>query len=225
MSKNAVKSNIVSLAKKLGRLEMIHFEAEKALKGFASPNKKIFDLVKSGELLKVKRGVYRLNSELIESIKPSEEILAQLLHGPSYISSEWALAYYGLIPEMVPNVTSVTIGRKMNIKTSAGIFEYQHLPLEKYSFGFLEEKIHRNSFLLATPLKAVVDLVYFRLEKKEILSEQDKIAFFESNYRIDTLSLCKKISFEELITAKKIYKRVSSVNQILDYIYKFGGFK
>ncbi|MBF5059620.1 hypothetical protein [Candidatus Neptunochlamydia vexilliferae] len=72
----------------------------------------------------------------------SLEILANKIYGPSYVSLEYALAYYGMIPEHVVEVTSVTSKRKRLYNTPVGRFSYTPIPLSLYGVGFtlLEEK-------------------------------------------------------------------------------------
>ena len=77
------------------------------LAGYARPNDKISELVRVGMLTRLKKGLYTLsdNSQL------SKELVANHLHGPSYVSCHWALSYHGLLPEAVSSVSSICIDR------------------------------------------------------------------------------------------------------------------
>ena len=72
--------------------------------------------VKSGYLLKLRRGVYTF-AEPYRKIEPHPFLIANHLQRGSYVSFQSALAYYDLIPEHVPVVTSATTGRPETVKT------------------------------------------------------------------------------------------------------------
>ena len=68
------------------------------------PSKKVQSLEKSGELIRLKRGLYVVNPEI--SGKPiCAPLCANHIYGPSYVSLRWALRWYGLIPEQVHRMT------------------------------------------------------------------------------------------------------------------------
>lgn len=80
---------------------------------YKSVNNKISELEKSGKIIRLKKGMYVVSSK--ESGKLlSMELIANHIYGPSYVSMESALCYYGLIPE------SVYIMRSMTTKHSKG---------------------------------------------------------------------------------------------------------
>ena len=91
--------------------------------GYKRPNDKIEYMIKQGGLKTLKRGVYIYVSPYTENIV-SKEIIANNLYGPSYISFDYALYYYGLIPESVYELTSATISRSKNFKTDFGVFRW-----------------------------------------------------------------------------------------------------
>jgi predicted transcriptional regulator of viral defense system len=217
MAKKDTITNILALTKKLGRLEMSHYELERALENYENPNKKIFDLIKAGDLLRIQRGHYRLNQELTD-IPPASEIVAQMLHGPSYLSLEWALAHYGLIPERVETITSVTLKRKRILHTPVGTFEYQHLTPSKYALGFTQEKLRKNSYLIATPLKALIDLIYFRVSKNQKLSQDEIEELLMKDYRVDGPSLRKRTNRKDILSLKAAYRRSLTIVSVLDWM-------
>src|SRR3989338_10366267 len=81
---------------------------------------------KQGLVLKLKKGFYILNED-DRKINPSRAFIANQLVSPSYVSTEYALSFYGLIPEKTEDVTSVTTKKTVVIKNSLGVFRYQHL--------------------------------------------------------------------------------------------------
>ena len=129
------------------------------LKDYKRPFDKISELVKNELLTPVKRGLYVAGNRLrIE--RPGTFLLANHLHGPSYVSLESALAYYGMIPERVYETTSVTTASTKTFSSAVGRFSYQHIPLPYYSFGITIAALSpRQSVQMASPEKALCDKI------------------------------------------------------------------
>lgn len=180
------------LQKLLGRGEFDHVLLASVLKqmGYAAPTKKIHELMKAGVLRGIKKGLYIFSPEYADG-PVSKEVLANLIYGPSYISLEYALAYYGLIPERVETVTSVTPKRNKAFQTSVGSFTYRKLGSEKYREGveLVSIKPSRTVFM-ASPEKALLD--YIVLNKvRGIKSVGDARNFLQEDLRIDSESWMK----------------------------------
>jgi predicted transcriptional regulator of viral defense system len=135
-----------------------------ALAGLAGERGNVRDRVsrwmKSGELVGVVPGIY-VTAQEFRKRPVSLEILANKIFGPSYVSFEYVLSRAGLIPEGVRTVTSATPKRNRDFDTPLGRFSYRHLPAAAYSFGWTREELGDGSgFLIATPEKALLDLLY-----------------------------------------------------------------
>ncbi|OGP61657.1 MAG: hypothetical protein A2V65_04215 [Deltaproteobacteria bacterium RBG_13_49_15] len=127
------------------------------LRGYARPRDKISTLLKSGTIIRVKKGLYAFG-EAYRRMPVSREILANLIYGPSYISLDYALQYHGMIPEHVETVTSVTSGRSRSFNTPFGIFIYRRISVSAFQIGMDRVSLdHDKSFLIATPEKALAD--------------------------------------------------------------------
>jgi predicted transcriptional regulator of viral defense system len=127
------------------------------LKGYKRPLDKLGELVREGYLLQAKRGIYIPGPEL-KMAGPEPFLLANYLVGPSYVSLDTALSYWGLIPERVYEISSVTTARPRTIRTAAGRFSYQRLHLPYYSFGIKQVALTtRQTALVASPEKALCD--------------------------------------------------------------------
>ena len=86
----------------------------------------------------MKKGLYIFGEEYRR--KPySREILANLIYGPSYISLDYALQHYGLIPERVEAITSVARGRSRKFSTPIGLFTYRMIPLNAFRIGMKQQ--------------------------------------------------------------------------------------
>jgi hypothetical protein len=129
------------------------------LKEYKRPFDKIHELVKAGQLLAVKKGLYVLGPAL-DLPRPESFLLANHLWGPSYVSLESALSYWGLIPERVFETTSVTTKSSKTYKTPAGRFSYYRAPLPYYAFGIQSVALsEKQQVLIASPEKALCDKV------------------------------------------------------------------
>lgn len=111
--------------------------------------------IKEGFFLRLKRGIYTLKTDL-----PSEEEIANVLYKPSYISFEYALAYYNLLPEMSYTITSVTTKPTRLFTASGKSFSYKTIKKEAFT-GYVLVKQDAKSFLIAEKEKALVDYLYF----------------------------------------------------------------
>lgn len=169
-----------------------------------------------GMVIKLRRGLYALN-ENDRKIHPSRIFLANALYSPSYVSTEYALGYYDLIPEKVEDVTSVTSKNVKQFKNPFGTFIYQHLKTDLF-FGF-EEILDDNKLPvhIAEPEKAILDFIYLNLTD---FKNKDRDVFALS-YRLQNLDLLKKSKL--LVFAKRYNKAVLAVaNNLLNYIKEIG---
>lgn len=163
------------------------------LGNYSSPNDKISSLMASGDIIQIKKGLYVV-SEDYRSKKISKEIIANLIFGPSYLSLDFALSYYGIIPERVAITTSITTKRGKNFSTTFGNFYYIHASYEYYSIGISHEKIEdKFNFLIASPEKALCDKIVFT-KKLHLNNIQSMQKFLFEDLRID-LHHIKSLNF------------------------------
>jgi hypothetical protein len=114
--------------------------------------------VKDGRLLQLRRGLYAL-APPYRKVKPHPFLVANRLVRGSYVSLQCALAYHGVIPEHVPVTTSVTTGRPQRRENALGSFAYHHVRPELLTGCRLERLGDGQEALVATPAKALADLV------------------------------------------------------------------
>jgi len=129
------------------------------LKEYQRPRDKITALLKRRDIIRVKKGIY-IFGERYARQPFSKEVLANMIFGPSYVSLDYALHYYGLIPERVETVTSVTPNQNRRFSTPVGLFTYRKIPLSAYPIGIDQIEIEGRRFLMATPEKALCDKLY-----------------------------------------------------------------
>jgi predicted transcriptional regulator of viral defense system len=113
--------------------------------------------IASGDIIQLRRGVYSLGKRY-QRDPPNLHELAQRIYSPSYISLETALSHHGWIPEAAYTVTSVCAKRSTEFETAFGIFSYTRIP--RFTFVGVDRVIQgRSVYLMATPIKALIDYV------------------------------------------------------------------
>jgi hypothetical protein len=115
--------------------------------------------VKAQRLLQLRRGLYAL-APAWRKVEPHPFLVANRMQRGSYVSLQSALAHHGVIPEHVPVVTSVGPGRPETVRNSLGAFQFNHLA-GKLLFGYFRVEVAPRQFaFVASPEKALLDLVY-----------------------------------------------------------------
>jgi hypothetical protein len=129
------------------------------LKGYKRPFDKINELVRQEILTPVKNGLF-IPGIKTKITKPEPFLIANHLWGPSYVSLESALAYWGYIPERVFEISSVTVKSAKTYLTKAGRFSYLHASLPYYSLGIISISLtKKQTVMIASPEKALCDKI------------------------------------------------------------------
>ena len=181
------------------------------------PNEKVRALEKDGQLIRLKRGLYVVSSEV--SGKPVNACLcANHIYGPSYVSQQWALRWYGLIPERVYTMTSVTTKRTRMFENSLGRFTYEQVKPEYFAIGINNVEEDGVTFLMASPEKALCDFILhdtylpqqsvkglWQYLEEDIRFDVDELATFD----VSIIEACAKSGRKENILNNliKILKR------------------
>lgn len=140
--------------------------------------------LKRKDIISLKRGLY-ISSDFYNKNKGNTSYLfylANILRKSSYISSWTALQYYNLTTEIIYTITSVTPKITKNYKTKVGTFSYQSIK-EDLFFGSSLNK-DSFSFFIASPSKALFDLLYFKTRQFKNL-ELKNINLLIEELRID----------------------------------------
>ena len=159
---------------------------------------------KKGYIIALRNGCYTFNDFLG---KPDYAYLfANKMYQPSYVSLHSALAFYGLIPEAVVQITSVSSLKTAFFSNSFGEFSYKSLKNE-LMFGYeLKPMDKRRCFLFATPEKSILDLLYLYpfYNKEQELSELR----FDESFMNDDLNVERLNEFTDNFKSKTLRKRV-----------------
>ena len=153
------------------------------LAGYGNPSMKASSLIKGGDIIRVKKGLY-VFGEAYRRRPYSRELLANLIYGPSIVSSDYMLSRYGLIPEAVYALTSVTFKRAKVFKTPLGEFIYSQVPRKYSSAGIRRVEFKGGAFLAASPERALADKI--REDAGNVFSSQKEAAeYLFEDLRLD----------------------------------------
>ncbi|PKP37028.1 MAG: hypothetical protein CVT97_07220 [Bacteroidetes bacterium HGW-Bacteroidetes-14] len=172
---------------------------------YSFPQNKIANLEREGKIVRLKRGQYIVSDKISRELI-SPELIANHIYGPSYVSMESALRFYGLIPEQVFSVRSMTTNRSRRFTNSIGIFEYITVNERYYSVGIKQQIVEdRYTFLIASPEKALCDMITAtpRLKLQSVKAMQ---IYLEEDLRFDITRLeefNKEVIAECIQTGKK----------------------
>ena len=157
----------------------------------------ILNNVKKGLFFKLRNNLY-----LLKDSRPPHYYIANKLYEPSYVSLETALSRYGIIPETVYAITSVTAKATREYNTPIGSFMFQRIKKQAYT-GYGLKEIDGWKAFVAEPEKALADHLYFVDLKKKLLN--------------DRLNL-KNIDKLKLIAFVKLYGRPGML-ELVNHIY------
>ncbi len=146
---------------------------------YSNINQKISLETTKGNLMRVKRGLYT------DDLWIDAPVISNVCYSPSYISYEYALSYYGLIPERVSVYTSAVFGKKNNkrYQLNETCFEYKSVPDEVYPYGIKFLKNENDvTYKIASKEKALCDELYSKYPVRNIADI--KMMLFE-DLRID----------------------------------------
>ncbi|MBM3145977.1 MAG: hypothetical protein FJ010_13620 [Chloroflexi bacterium] len=193
------------------------FETALLLAGEVNPDIVRLQLTRwtnSGRIYQLRRGLYAI-APPYQKVKPHPFLIANRMQRASYVSRQTALAFYGLIPDIVHVTLSVTTGRPERRETPLGIFEFRHIKpelLSGYRMANLQCPTQASQHaLVATPEKALLDLVYLQPDgdKPEYLRELR----LQNLERLDLGELHRQA---EAFNASKMHRAVNAIAQLIE---------
>jgi len=133
--------------------------------------------------------------------------MANRIYEPSYISLEYALNIYNIIPEWVYTYTSITTKKTSSFKTNFWLFNYRHIKPELF-FGYKIIKSNQNYYKIADIEKTIIDYIYLNTDKKDF---ED---FYEMRINIDELkqqrNKKKLLKYAKIIQQKTFQQRLTN---------------
>ena len=185
------------------KLDSVPYLTRKNLELILGNNRRTVDdriksLIKSGVILKLKNGFYISTNYQKQERDPQKylEYLANILYQPSYISLEYALSFYGLIPESVYGITAVSPNKTKIFKNNLNIFSYKKIKNELF-FGFTEIPSKTGLTSFATKSKCLFD---FLLLKKGLTDKNlEQYLKYDSRINWEVLKTKDKKEFRDYI--------------------------
>lgn len=166
----------------------------------SSINTYISRFLKYKDIIQLKRGLY-VTADFFN--KNQHDVaysfyLANVIRTPSYISSWAALQYYNLTTEAIHSITSVTLKVTKDYETKAGNFAYQSIGQNLFTdFSLVNGKF---AFYIASPAKALFDLLYLRTRRFHGLSlKKIKDLIVELRIDFDEMSQAEQVKFYSMI--------------------------
>lgn len=176
---------------------------------------KVSALEKKGDLIRLKQGLFALHPNLTGQLL-STELVANYIYGPSYISLQYALRFYGLIPERVYTVTSMTTRHSRVFYNSLGRFEYVHVDEKAFPIGVRAVTMDNATFLIASPEKALCDLIA-NISHLNLRYRKEILVWLEEDVRFDMDELFH-FDTNILKAYAKVGKKKNMINQIVKII-------
>lgn len=166
--------------------------------------------IKRGLLVRLRQGYFAFPEYLC---KPDyAQYIANRIYRPSYISLHAALSFYGMIPEAVVQITSVSPLKTASFKNAFAEYSYKSIKSE-LMFGYEPRAMaDGKTFLLATPEKALLDLLYlypFYNNKSEL--EQLRL---DEYYMQEILNRTRFNEYLDRFGNKALERRASILMQI-----------
>lgn len=164
---------------------------------YSNKDTKISRDVRDGKLIKIVNGLYET-----DATTPGY-LLAGSIYGPSYISFEYALSFYGLIPERVNVITCATFDKKKKkqFTNSFGTFIYRDIPTHAYPEEIILKEENNYFYQIATQEKALCDKLY-TLKPLFNFSNLEKMLF--DDLRIDKEEF-NKLSIDKIEALSNLY--------------------
>lgn len=165
---------------------------------FKAPDNKIKRMCEKNEIVKLAKNLYETNTHT------PGYLVANSIYSPSYLSFDYALSYYGLIPETVYVYTSATYrkNKKKKYVNTLGTFTYRDVPPSCYPYEIVIKQEGKYTFLIASAEKALCDKLYtiHPVKNKEELRD-----LLFNDLRID-FDLFNQLNFSNLSLLCDLYK-------------------
>lgn len=180
-------------------------------------NQKVRNLEADGSLIRLKRGLYVVSPK-ISRVSLSTELIANHLYAPSYVSMHTALRYYGMIPEAVYVTQSMTVKHSRNFDTPIGRFEYQMISRDAFPIGITCINKQKYAFLIATPEKALCDLIA-NSQKVNLRYLKDVENYLEEDIRMEMEDF-KNMDVSIFEQYALVGKKANSISTLIKYLRK-----
>ena len=158
---------------------------------------------RDGLIVKLRQGFYAFRESILQ---PNFAFfLSNFIYKPSYVSLHTALAFYGIIPEAVTQVTAVSSLKTANFRNDAAQFSYKKIKPDLF-FGYEQKTFSNRAISIATPEKAILDLLYlypFYNTESEIENLR-----FDEDFLQNELDVGRMALYLDRFSNKRLAKRI-----------------
>lgn len=196
----------------LGNIPVTAAALESLFPNIKGSHQKIRLLERDKQIIRLKKGLYVCNPDITGKTL-STELIANHLYTPSYISKSSALRYYGLIPEQVYVMQSMTLKHSRDFETPVGRYEYTCITKDSFSVGLTSIRKTEYAFVIATPEKALCDLIA-NSPGVNLRYPKEAVLYLEEDIRMD-LSDFKQMNPAILEAYTEVGKKADSIRTLL----------
>ena len=186
------------------------------LKDYNRPYDKIMELVHQGYLFQLRKGLY-MTTPSISVHRPEPFLIANHLYGPSYVSLDSALHYWGFIPERVFEVTIVTSKLSKRFTAQNTLYSFTHLPLAYYPLGIKSVALtDEQTILIASPEKCMCDKILLT-SGVNLRSKKQALIFLVEDLRIEKDRL-RELNLREMVKWLPVCPKRPSIKNVIEAI-------
>ena len=208
---------IMENLKQLGIIPVDYALLSSIFGDYKYPRNKIANLEIEGKLIRLKRSLYVVSPDVSGKLL-STELIANHIYGPSYISMESALRYYGLIPESVHMVRSMTTKRSRIFENSISRFDYINCSEVYYPIGINQKIGDDYSFLIASPEKALCDLIAYTPKVRPRFINA-MLLYLEEDIRLD-METFYKLDVNIFRQCAEVSKKKNDLNNLIKLLQR-----
>jgi hypothetical protein len=153
----------------------------------------------------------------ISAHRPEPFLIANHLYGPSCVSLDSALYYWGFIPERVFEVTSVTSKLSKRFTAQNTLYSFTHLPLAYYPLGIKSVALtDEQTILIASPEKCMCDKIILT-SGVNLRSKKQAMTFLVEDLRIEKDRL-RELHLREMAKWLPVCPKRLSIKNVIEAI-------
>lgn len=168
--------------------------------------------VDEGKVRKLRNGLYRNESRPMQG-DWDKYLVANALYPPSYVSLISALRFYNFIPETVYSVSSVSTRKTKVFRLGRLGYIFKSIKPSLF-FGYTVERWRGDTFCMATPEKAILDLAYYEPQ----FYDHDWLREMRFDFdAIDTtIDWDRMMKFTARMNSKVVSNRITRLYEVMD---------